>query len=233
MDKLLEIAEKLISNPEYTFWGLALLIPFAIAFLWGKVKEVGMLKDVSSLIARDKKNKIIQLKARIDQGTYLPREKELFEYELKVYEYQELLKTNESHLPTLIYLNGFENAQFAVDAYQNSQKFLKFNDFENKFELKKSINPRFASGLRKTGGFIFIVISLSAYILMMYFLYLHEELGVGKNYIGLWAFCNFMLMIIMIVVGMKIMKFLMKRQQALDMFTLTRINTKYGDNIEK
>lgn len=233
MEKILDIAEKLISNPEYTFWGLVLLIPFAIAFLWGKVKEVGVLKDVSSLIGRERKIKIALLKMRIDQGSYLPREIEYFKYEFKVYEYQELLKTTESHLPTLIYLNGFENVRFAVDHYNNSKKFLKFNDSNNRLELKDYISPKFARLLSRIGGVIFISIGLSAYILMMYFLYLHEELGVGKNYIGLWAFCNFMLMIIMIVVGMKIMKFLMKRQQALDMLTLERINTKYGDNIEK
>lgn len=233
MDKILELAEKLLFTPEYTFWGLFLLIPIAIVVFWGKVKEAGMFKDVSSLISRDRKIKIAQLKARIEQGAYLKREKELFEYELKVYEYQELLKTRENHLPTLIYLNGFEDSRYAMDAYHNSKDFLKFNDSENKLELKKPISDKLAKFLAKVGGFLFISISLGAYALMMFFLYLYDEFGVAKNYVGLWAFFNFLLMLLIIFCGMKLLKFFMKRQQALYMLTLTRINIQYSDNIEK
>lgn len=233
MDKLLDLAEKLLSKPEYTFWGLFLLIPIAIVVFWGKVKEAGMFKDIGSLVSRDRRNKITQLKARIEQGSYLKREKELFEYELKVYEYQELLKTRESHLPTLIFLNGFENSRSAMDAYHNCKGFLKFNDFENRLELKKAINPKLAKSFAHVGAVIFFSMSLGAYALMMFFLYLYDQFGVAKNYVGLWAFFNFLLMLLIIFCAMKIMKFFMKRQQALNMLTLTRVNIKYSDNIEK
>ncbi|WP_159516363.1 hypothetical protein [Acinetobacter sp. 18QD2AZ41W] len=233
MDKIIDFAEKLFLNPDYTFFGIFILTPVVIVVLWGKVKETGMLKDVSSLISRDRKNKINQLKARIEQNSYLQREKEFFEYELKVYEYQELLKTRENHLPTLIYLNGFEDSRYAIDAYNNSKDFLKFNDSENKLELKKPISPKLAKALAKTGGFIFIFISLSAYALMMFFLYLYNELGIQKDYVGIWAFFNFLLMLLIIFCGMKVLKFFMKRQQALYMLSLTRINVQYSDNIEK
>lgn len=233
MDKILDLAEKLLFTPEYTFWGLFLLIPIAIVVFWGKVKEAGMFKDVSSLISRYRKNKIAQLKARIEQDTYLKREKELFEYELKVYEYQELLKTRENHLPTLIYLNGFEDSRYAVDAYHNSKDFLKFNDSENKLELKENISDKLAKFLARVGGFLFILISLGAYTLMMFFLYLYDEFGVAKNYVGLWAFFNFLLMLLIIFCGMKLLKFFMKRRQALYLLTLSRINIQYSENIEK
>lgn len=233
MDKLFEILERMILTPRYTFWGLALLTPFALAFLWGKVKEVGIFKDVAALKNKTKTSRVEQLTARKTNDIYLQREKELFEYESKVIEYQTFLKTNESHLPTLIYLNGYQDTKYAIDIYNNSKKFLKFLDTENKFELVKPIDESRANFLATLGAFIFFSMSIGAYFLMIFFLYLYEVYGVAKNNLGLWVLFNFILMLMIIFLAMKIMRFFMKRKQALNLLQLKRIDLSYKDYIDK
>ncbi|MDM1784248.1 hypothetical protein [Acinetobacter bereziniae] len=233
MDKLFELLEKLISNPKYTFLGIAILAPFAIAFLWGKVKEVGMFKDVASLKNRSKTSRVEQLNLRRDNQIYLAREKELFNYEIKVIEYQNFLKTNESHLPTLIYLNGYENTTFAIYIFNNCRDLIKFNDEKNKFELKERISDVEAKIISHIGAGIFFLMSLGAYFLMIYFLYLHEVYGVAKDYVVVWGIFNFVLMLIIIFLASRIMRFFNKRKHALLLLNLDRINVKYGENIDK
>lgn len=226
---MIEIAEKFIINPENTFWGLAIFIPTVFILLYEKYKSSGIFRDVSTIPVKAKKNKLIELKECINNPIYTPKEKELFEYEIKVLEYQILLKTDISDLPTLIHLNGFENSKGAVTYYNNCKFFLMYHPVDKKFYLNEPISYSWL--IRTFGIILFVSMTICAYFLMIYFLYLYEVLGINRGYIFIWVFANFVLMSFIIYIGWKIMWFYSKRQQAIELLTMKRKNTYYKINL--
>ncbi|WP_038343021.1 hypothetical protein [Acinetobacter sp. A47] len=148
-EKLTDLAATLFLNPVYQPFSFALLFLIIFLFTYEKVKSMGLFSDITSLF-RTKKNQLKILNERVDSDLYTEQEKQVFRHEIKVIEYQILLKTKVNHLQTLIHFNTFLSPISALKKFSNCSHLVKFNDNENILYSEKPISSK------KAGLFLFL-----------------------------------------------------------------------------
>ncbi|ENU92516.1 hypothetical protein F971_01498 [Acinetobacter vivianii] len=169
LEKAFEFAITLIHDPVFQSFSLFIIGLLLFLFTYDKVKSMGMFTDISSLF-RTKKNQLKKLNERLDSDLYSKEEKDVFRHEIKVIEYQILLKTKIKHLQTLIFFNGFIAPNTALKRFNNSSHLVHFDDTQNQLFLVKPISERKAGVLLLLGfiswisalvfGFFFIRMAL-------------------------------------------------------------------------
>ena len=143
--------------PVPSFIGYSVVVIGLILVLWHYARHTRIAQDISNIYSIFQNREIRILDNKIESKIYLDYEVKVFEYKRKILIYQKDLKTRETHLPTLIYLTGYENSKIAVSYYENAYKLLVFNDKKNRFELKEPINEGFAKSKELVGGLVFFI----------------------------------------------------------------------------
>lgn len=218
--------------PVPSFFIYSIVVICLILALWHYARHTKIAQDIFNLYSFVQNREIKQYDIKISSGKFSSYELKVFEYKRKILEYQKDLKTMESHLPTLIFLNGYENSKIAVSMYDNASKFLMFNDEKNKLELKKPITQEHAKRKERIGGIFFFINGIAAYCIMMIPIVFFEE-SINKNNVIPIVFFLFGLMIFQVYLGAKFFKYKSKRSNALSILEMKRVNIKYEEHIEK
>ncbi|HFE9906545.1 TPA: hypothetical protein ACGA4X_001521 [Acinetobacter baumannii] len=218
--------------PLPTFIGYSVVVIGLILALWHYARHTKIAQDISTIYSIFQNREIKILDNKIDSKKYLNYEVKVFEYKRKILMYQKDLKTRETHLPTLIYLTGYENSKIAVSNYENSVKLLKFNDKENKFELKNKISEEFSKNKERLGVIVFFANGIAAYGIMMIPIVFYEDY-INKNNVFPLVFFLFLIMILQVYLGAKFLKYMSRFSNALNLLKMERVNIKYYENIEK
>lgn len=218
--------------PVPSFIGYSVVVIGLILALWHYARHTKIAQDISTIYSFFQDREIKLLDNKIDSKKYLNYEVKVFEYKRKILMYQKDLKTRETHLPTLIYLTGYENSKIAVSNYENSLKLLKFNDEENKFELKNEISEEFSKNKEQLGVIVFFVNGIAAYGIMMIPIIFYEDY-INKNNVIPIVFFLFFIMMLQVYLGAKFLKYMSRFSNALNLLKMERINIKYYENIEK
>ncbi|WP_312057758.1 hypothetical protein [Acinetobacter courvalinii] len=158
LDKAFEFAVSSIHDPIFQSFSLFTIGLLLFLFTYDKVKSMGMFTDISSLF-RTKKNQLKKLNVRLDSDLYSEEEKQVFRHEIKVIEYQILLKTKLKHLQTLVFFNGFILPNTALKRFNNSSHLVVFDKNLNQLLLVKPISERKA-GVLLFLGFVCWISSL-------------------------------------------------------------------------
>ncbi|RSN87037.1 hypothetical protein [Acinetobacter nosocomialis] len=218
--------------PVPSFIGYSVVVIGLILVLWHYARHTKIAQDISTIYSFFQEREIKLLDNKIDSKKYLNYEVKVFEYKRKILMYQKDLKTRETHLPTLIYLTGYENSKIAVSNYENSLKLLKFNDEENKFELKNKISEELSKNKERLGVIVFFVNGIAAYGIMMIPIVFYEDY-INKNNVFPLVFFLFLIMIFQVYLGAKFLKYMSRFSNALNLLKMERVNIKYYENIEK
>ncbi|WEI17689.1 hypothetical protein PY247_14925 [Acinetobacter proteolyticus] len=103
-------------------------------------KKVRIIQDVFSLYDSTRNRKIKELDQKIESDIYSEYEKDVFRYKRKVLSYQKSLKTPETHLPSLVHVNSYENSKFIVDKLKSCGNLVEFDESLGQFKLKQPID---------------------------------------------------------------------------------------------
>ena len=222
----------LTNYPVPSFFVYSLVVISLILALWHFARHTKIAQDIFNLYSFVQNREIKQFDIKINSGKFSNYELKVFEYKRKILEYQKDLKTTESHLPTLIFLNGYENSRIAVSMYDNASKFLIFNDVKNRIELKKPISEEHAKRKEHFGGWVFFINGIAAYVIMMIPITLFDKEITKNNAIPI-AFFLFALMLLQVYLWAKFLRYTSKRSNALSLLEMKRVNVKYEEHIEK
>ncbi|MEN8367697.1 hypothetical protein [Acinetobacter bereziniae] len=203
-----------------------------VLVLWHYARHTKIAQDIFNLFSFVQNHAIKKLDLKIDSEKYSDYEISIFKYKRKVLSYQKDLKTTETHLPTLIFLDGYENSKLAVNNFENASKFLIFNDEKNKFELKENFSEKYAKGHERTGGIVFFINGMIAYFIMMAPILFFEK-SINSNNVIPIVIILFCLMMFWVYMGAKFFKYKSKRSNALSLLNMKRVNVKYEENIAK
>lgn len=230
---MFDIIKYFLENyPVPSIFVYSIVVICLILALWHYARHTKIAQDLFNLYSFVQNREIKQLDQKIETGKYSSYEVKVFEYKRKILSYQKDFKTTETHLPTLIFLNGFENSKVAISNFENASKFLIFNDEKNKFELIKPISEEKAKGKERTGGIVFFLNGIVAYLIMMAPLVFFEESIDSNNVIPIVIFL-FCLMLFWVYLGAKFFRYKAKRSNALSLLKMKRVNVKYEEHIEK
>lgn len=218
--------------PVPSFIGYSVVVIGLILVLWHYARHTRIAQDILNIYSIFQNREIKILDNKIESEKYLDYEVEIFEYKRKILMYQKDLKTRETHLPTLIYLSGYENSKIAVSHYENSRKILKFNDKKNRFELKTRINDELSKSRERIGVIVFFINGIAAYIIMMIPIVFFEDY-INKNNVIPIVFFLFLFMIFQVYLGAKFLKYMSRFSNSLVLLEMERINVKYYENIDK
>lgn len=205
--------------------GLMILMNTLISICkkYKSIKDSGMFQDIFHVYRHFKTKEILELEQSLN-STYLSKEdKAVFQYELLVAILQKDLKINEKNLAILRHLKSLIHSDFAVSLYKNCESLLKFQEEKQQFEPIEPISEEHAKKLADIGAGIFFANGLFAYGFMIYMLYCVDiNFNNNINAMLAWGFFNFLLMLGIVYIGSRILKFFMRQSNALKLLNLPK-----------
>lgn len=197
-------------------------IAFLILILIGSNnKNIGILHSIFNIYQYLKIKKIEYLKSQLASPFIEEEDKKMYQNELSVVTLQKELNINENDLQKLRCIKRKTDSEFASRLYKNCGSLLEFNYATNQFKPTKPINPKRAKLLEKIGACLFFASGLFAYGFMLYMLYIVDIQLHNTRDILIWAGINYFLMIVIIFIGTKILKFFMKQSNVLKLLELS------------
>lgn len=229
---MIEILKYLLENyPIPSFIGSSIVIIALILGIFQFAKKTEIAKALFSIYELIIDKEIKSLEKKINSNDYSESEKIIFYYRKKVLKYQRDLKTNETHLPLLIYLSSFENVQYAIKAFHNSREFLKFNDEKFTLEISNELNESTAKARAKLGERVFGFNGILAYFIAMCPIWFFPEYISKTSVIPI-----FLVLIILIFgqiyLGSLFMRYMAKHKNALELPKMNRINPNFEKDLE-
>lgn len=229
---MIEILKYLLENyPIPSFIGSSIVVIALILGIFQFAKKTEIAKALFSIYELIIDKEIKSLNKKIDSNDYLDSEKKIFQYRKKVLKYQRDLKTNETHLPLLAYLNSFENVQYAIKAFHNGRKFLKFNDETFALEPNSELNESKANIRAKRGEYVFSFNGVLAYFIAMCPFWFFPEYISKTSVIPI-----FLVLIILIFgqiyLGWLFMRYMAQHKNALELPKMNRINPNFEKDLE-
>ncbi|HDI8306226.1 TPA: hypothetical protein PPD39_001870 [Acinetobacter baumannii] len=153
--------------------------------------------------------------------------KNLFRNEYAMVILQKDLNLNEENLPLLLSIKKSPYARFMVYIYKNCKHLLKFDSIEGTFKLIKPISRKYAKRLEIIGTTLFFSIGFSSYMLILYMLYIYKIHFKNIYEILIWAGINYFIMLAIIFIAFKILRFFLRYTHALKFIELSidNVNT--------
>lgn len=190
-----------------------------------EIKESPILQDIFNVYRHFQDKEILEIEKHL-KSPYLSKEdKASLLYELRGKILQKRLKMKEENLSILRFFQNLIYTDYAIRLYNNCKSLLNFNEEEQKFEAKEIILPEKAKKLETIGASIFFTNGIFAYILMVYLLYFFDT-GINfKNNIELaimWGCFNVILMLGIVYIGTRILKYFMRQSNALTLLELKK-----------
>jgi len=207
--------------------GLMLLMNTLISICkkYKSIKDSGMFQDIFHVYRHFKTKEIVELERSLDSPYLSSEDKAVFQYDLLVAILQKDLKINEKNLKILRYLKSVINSDFAVSLYRNCESLLKFHEEKQQFEPIKPISEEHAKKLANIGAGIFFANGLFAYGFMIYMLYF-VDINFNNNLEAIlaWGGFSFLLMLGIVYLGSRVLKFFMRQSNALKLLSLPKKN---------
>lgn len=229
---MIEILKYLLENyPIPSFIGSSIVVIALILWIFQLAKKTEIAKAFFSIYELIIDKEIKSLDKKINSNDYSESEKKIFHYRKKVSKYQRDLKTNETHLPLLVYLSSFENDKYAINAFHNGRKFLKFNDETFALEPSSELNESKANVRAKWGEYVFSFNGVLAYFIAMCpFWFFPQYLSKASvlPIIFIFTICIFG----QIYLGWLFMRYMAQHKNALELPKMNRINPNFEKDLE-
>lgn len=160
----------------------------------------------------------------IASGTLSPEQLIRFQHRIEILTLQGLLKIKIYNLDFLKFFNGYEDTIRARMLYLNAYKFIQFNEKTKAIELKEPIKENYAEKLSNFGEGLFLGNGILAYIIFVIPVIFFPQYLTPNNVFWILTIV-FSILIIQIYAGYKIMKFMKRKKNALELMKLKRIDS--------
>ena len=213
----------LIPGGTAVFGLFFLIITFCI--IYKKIKDTQIFQDIFNSYRYFKSKKIEELEKNLKSPFLQTQDINAFQSDYITAILQKDLKVDVNNLPTLRFLRNLENPPLAVSLYKNCNSLLRFNKEDQYFELIKPITLEEAKKSEKIGVGIFFTSGIFAYLFLIYMLYcvdtginLKENISFGIA----WGMLNLIIMLAIIFIACRILKFFMRPSNALKLLGLPK-----------
>lgn len=205
----------------------AALIPVLLTFCaaYKKIKDSEMFQDIFGLYQHFKSKEILELEQNLNTIYLSKEDKVSFQYELIVAILQRNLKTQEQNLSLLRYFKSLIHSHYAARIHNNCHDLVKFNEANQSFELIKEISKEEAKKSENIGAALFATSGILAYCFVIFMLFFVNTGIDFKKHIGLgilWGCINLLFMFIIIYIGSRILKYFMRKSNALKLLSLPK-----------
>lgn len=229
---MIEILKFLLENyPIPSFIGSSIVVIALILWIFQLAKKTEIAKALFSVYELIIDKEIKRLDKKIDSSDYSEAEKTIFHYRKKVFKYQRDLNTNETHLPLLVYLSSIENDKYAIKAFHNGRKFLKFNDETFTLETSSELDESKAKVRATLGERVFAFNGVLAYIIAMCPFWFFPEYITKASVLPI-----FLVLIIFnfgqIYLGWLFMRYMAQHKNALELPKMKRIHPNFEKDLE-
>nr|WP_174506845.1 hypothetical protein [Acinetobacter sp. Marseille-Q1620] len=207
----------------------AICIPLFVILCttYKKIKDSEMFQDIFGMYHHLKSKKIMELKKNLESPYLSETDKAAFQYELQTAILQRDLNINEENLFILKYFKSLVHSHFAARIYKNCRSLVHFNEETQGFELIRPISFKEAKKSENIGAALFSASGIFAYLFMIYMLYFVDigiDLKQHTHLAIIWGTISLILMISIIYIGSMILKFFMRKSNALKLLELPKKN---------
>lgn len=220
---MIDLLIKIIETGSVPSFIIYIIFFLAIYFF---AKKVRIIQDVFSLYDSTRNRKIKELDQKIESDIYSEYEKDVFRYKRKVLSYQKSLKTPETHLPSLVHINSYENSKFIVDKLKSCGNLVEFDESLGQFKLKQPIDEVRAEKRSKIGEVVFMINGIAAYFTMFVPIHFFEKEINATNVIPIALFL-FFAMILQVFLGGVFMRYMRKQKDAILLTKIKPIDLEY------
>lgn len=220
---MIDLLIKIIETGSVPSFIIYIIFFLALYFF---AKKVRIIQDAFSLYDSTRNRKIKELDQKIESDIYSEFEKDVFRYKRKVLSYQKSLKTHETHLPSLVHVNSYENSQFVIDKLKRCDKLVEFDESLGRFKLKQPIDEVRAEKRSKIGEVVFMINGIAAYFTIFVPIHFFDKYINETNVIPIAVFL-FFTMIFQVFLGGVFMRYMRKQKDAILLTKIKPIDLEY------